>query len=92
MRNKVIVPDHWYKILVWCKNGELQAEYIFADHKTNTKLVSYNSEYCTLILVVYCICYGTIYNRWPVLKPAGLFQSRLAVLKPASNLTARYTD
>ena len=46
MRNKVIVPDHWYKILVWCKNGdELQAEYIFADHKTNTKLVSYNSEY-----------------------------------------------
>ena len=25
--------------------------------------------------------HGPIYNRWPVLKPAGLFQSRLARFK-----------
>ena len=34
---------HWYKLLVWCKERELQAEYIFAEHK-NEKFVSYKQH------------------------------------------------
>ena len=38
-------------------------------------------QYYYICTYVRCICYGPIYNRWSILKPAGLFQSRLARFK-----------
>ena len=38
---KFIVPEYWYKLLVWCENGALQAEYIFTKHE-DKKEVSIN--------------------------------------------------
>ena len=40
---KVIIPAHWYKLLIWCENSILQAEYIFTKHE-DTKTVSLQSD------------------------------------------------
>ena len=30
--SEITIPEHWYKLLVWCENGNMEAEYIFSDH------------------------------------------------------------
>ena len=35
---------------------------------------------CTSLCISFCICYGPIYNRWPVLKPASLFNPLITKL------------
>ena len=35
-----IVPEYWYKLLVWCENSALQAEYICAEHENKIDVSS----------------------------------------------------
>ena len=37
----VIIPEYWYKLLVWCEKGTLQAEYIFSEHENKRKVSTY---------------------------------------------------
>lgn len=43
--SSVIIPEYWYKLLVWCENG-IQAEYIFSKHEKELN-VSSHLVYCT---------------------------------------------
>lgn len=53
---KIVVPTWWYKLLVWCENGQVNAEVILTYHKNrNAKQVSYyNDSYYSAFLT----CWG----------------------------------
>ena len=38
----ITIPEHWYKLVVWCENGKMEAEYIFSDHVDNNKVSETN--------------------------------------------------
>ena len=41
-----IVPSGWYKLLIWCESGQLQAEYVWTLHENkDAKNVSFHMHF-----------------------------------------------